>query len=263
MGESDCSKHADVRSMTVPMPPLAEQERIVAKIETLSSELNSTRERIDRSATILRRFRQAVLAAACSGKLTEDWRKNEHINMDGWKEATLEDVADMRLGKMLDQAKNVGTPTQYLRNVNVRWFSFELVDLFEMRATQQDKGEFSIKDGDLLVCEGGEPGRCAVWNLGSNDLIFQKAIHRIRLKDKISPHWVAFNLKNDADSGVLEEYFTGSGIKHMTGRSLATYFFKLPTMEEQREISDVLMHFSNWPMRLKSGLRRQPCERKG
>src|SRR5437016_5413185 len=98
-------------------------------------------------------------------------------------------VADMRLGKMLDQAKNVGTPTQYLRNVNVRWFSFELVDLFEMRATQQDKGEFSIKDGDLLVCEGGEPGRCAVWNLGSNDLIFQKAIHRIRLKDKISPHW--------------------------------------------------------------------------
>jgi type I restriction enzyme S subunit len=96
--------------------------------------------------------------------------------------------------------------------------------------------EFSIKDGDLLVCEGGEPGRCAVWNRGSNDLIFQKAIHRIRLNGEVSPHWVAFNIKNDAASGELEQYFTGSGIKHLTGRSLATYSLQLPPLEEQLEI---------------------------
>ena len=142
----------------------------------------------------------------------------------------------MRLGKMLDQIKNVGTPTPYLRNVNVRWFSFDIDDLFQMRATQEDKKEFSVRNGDLFVCEGGEPGRCAVWSLGSKDLIFQKAIHRIRVKDEVSPYWVAFNLKNDADTGALEEYFTGSGIKHMTGRSLATYSFQLPGIEEQQEI---------------------------
>jgi type I restriction enzyme S subunit len=136
---------------------------------------------------------------------------------------------------MLDQAKNVGTPTSYLRTVNVRWFSFDLDDLFLMRASE-DRTEFNIENGDLFVCEGGEPGRCAVWNLGSTNLIFQKAIHRIRLKSNISPLWLALNLKQDADSGELEEYFTGSGSKHLTGRSLATYTFRVPLLEEQNEI---------------------------
>src|SRR5437867_13033518 len=105
-----------------------------------------------------------------------------------------------------------------------------------MRATAEDKKELTIRDGDLFVCEGGEPGRCAVWSGGPSKFIFQKAIHRIRLVGGISPYWVAINLKNDADSGDLEEYFTGSGIKHMTGRSLSTYSLKLPSSKEQHEI---------------------------
>src|SRR5205807_3305273 len=102
----------------------------------------------------------------------------KHREIDGWQQAFLADIADSRLGKMLDQAKNVGTPTSYLRNVNVRWFAFDVDDLFSMRATKEDQREFNIVNGDLLVCEGGEPGRCAIWNLGPMDLIFQKAIHR-------------------------------------------------------------------------------------
>src|ERR1039458_2803321 len=208
---------------SVNVPPPEEQKRIIAAIDNLFVLSKSARDHLSRVPTILKRFRQAVLAAACSGRLTEDWRKAKQLETDDWTQASLEDVADLRLGKMLDQRKNVGSPTLYIRNVNVRWFSFDLDSLLNMRATKRDQVDLSIMDGDLLLCEGGEPGRCAVWNLGANELIFQKAIHRIRLKPEISPHWVAFNLKNDADSGILEEYFTGSGIRHLTGRSLATY----------------------------------------
>lgn len=155
---------------------------------------------------------------------------------DGWAFASLSDVANMRLGKMLDGAKNVGTPSAYLRNVNVRWFSFDLTDLLAMRATLQDRAAFSIENGDLLICEGGEPGRCAVWEHGPTDLIFQKAIHRIRLDYGVSPKWLALSIKRDAESGRLEEYFTGSGIKHLTGRSLAMYSFPLPPWPEQQRI---------------------------
>ena len=158
------------------------------------------------------------------------------VDRDDWEPVTLAGVADMRLGKMLDKARNVGKLTAYLRNLNVRWFSFDLSDLAQMRVTAEERTELSIKDGDLFVCEGGEPGRCAVWNMGATDIAFQKAIHRVRVRSPVIPQWVAFNLKNDADSGVLQDYFTGSTIKHLTGRSLNSYALSLPTVGEQSEI---------------------------
>ncbi len=197
---------------------------------------NSTKERLAKAPLILKRFRQAVLAAACSGRLTADWRKKKGPNVEGWAEAVLKDVAQLRLGKMLDRAKNIGNPVSYLRNLNVRWFSFDLSPAAKMRATSQEQRELGIRDGDLLVCEGGEPGRCAVWNLGESDLIFQKAVHRIRVRGDVIPYWVALNIKNDANSGRLEGYFTGSTIKHLTGKALAIYRFQLPPLPEQQEI---------------------------
>jgi type I restriction enzyme, S subunit len=220
----------------VPLAPLAEQHRIVAALDKYMERLVAVRDRLAQLPAILKRFRQAVLAAACSGRMTEDWRTINKREADDWPSVSLGNVADLRLGKMLDQKKNLGSPTPYIRNVNVRWFFFDTADLLSMRATEKDKSDLNVRDGDLLVCEGGEPGRCAVWNLGPNQLIFQKAIHRVRLNPEVLPHWVAFNLKKDADSGQLEEYFTGSGIRHLTGRSLEMYSFPLPLIDEQTEI---------------------------
>jgi type I restriction enzyme S subunit len=64
-----------IRESSIPLPPLAEQKRIVAKVEALLAEVNAARQRLEKVPTILKRFRQAVLAAACSGRLTEDWRE--------------------------------------------------------------------------------------------------------------------------------------------------------------------------------------------
>ncbi len=206
-------------------------------MEELLARVNATKERLTKVSTILKRFRQAVLAAACSGRLTADWRQGRGFELEGWKEAVLKDVTELRLGKMLDKAKNIGKPTRYLRNLNVRWFSFDLAGVAKMRATPEEQRELKIRDGDLLVCEGGEPGRCAVWDLGPSDLIFQKAIHRVRVKEMVTPHWLAFNIRNDTNSARLEDYFTGTTIKHLTGRALAEYRFPLPSLVEQMEIA--------------------------
>jgi type I restriction enzyme S subunit len=225
-----------IRSLRIPFAPFSEQKRIVEKLGEMFTRVNVTKERVAKVSMILKRFRQAVLAAACSGRLTADWRDQKGIQLEGWKEAVLKDVAQLRLGKMLDKAKNIGKPIHYLRNLNVRWFSFDLSSTVKMRATPQEQKELEIRNGDLLVCEGGEPGRCAVWNLGETDLIFQKAVHRIRVRDDVTPYWVALNIKNDANSGHLEDYFTGTTIKHLTGKALATYRFQLPPLSEQHEI---------------------------
>ena len=146
----------------IPLPPLTEQKRIVEKVEELLARVNAARDRLEEVPKIMKRFRQSVLAAACSGRLTEDWREKNSVTTD-WETVYLKDVAHLRLGKMLDKAKNVGRPTPYLQNTNVRWFGFDLSDVASMPSTPDETRLLAINCGDLLVCEGGEPGRCAVW----------------------------------------------------------------------------------------------------
>jgi type I restriction enzyme S subunit len=65
-----------LKNFEIPIAPLAEQRRIVAKVEALLAQVNAARERLAKVPSIVKRFRQAVLAAACSGRLTQDWRTN-------------------------------------------------------------------------------------------------------------------------------------------------------------------------------------------
>jgi type I restriction enzyme S subunit len=106
----------------------------------------------------------------------------------------------------------------------------------EIKATAEDKKKYNLRNGDVFICEGGEPGRAAIWNKGENDLIFQKAIHRLRLNEFVNPCWFLYNLKVDADSGNLETLFTGTGIKHLTLKSLSKYPIPVPPIKEQNEI---------------------------
>ena len=153
-----------------------------------------------------------------------------------WAWVNVGAVAVARLGKMLDKAKNKGTPRRYLRNINVRWFDFDLSDLLEMRFEDSELPEFALQFGDVLICEGGEPGRAAVWDGREDDIYFQKAIHRIRFLNIVDSSFFVKALRASADDGRLAEYFTGTGIKHFTGKSLAAYFFPLPPLPEQHRI---------------------------
>lgn len=154
-----------------------------------------------------------------------------------WTILPLGSVADLQLGKMLDRARNIaGDAHQYLRNVNVRWGTFDLSDLAEMRFTSDEALRFAVADGDVLVCEGGEPGRAAVWRGGSTRLKFQKALHRVRPSSVLLSDWVAYYLSHIAQTGEIERHFTGTTIKHLPSQALAAVDLPLPPLAEQRRI---------------------------
>jgi type I restriction enzyme S subunit len=156
---------------------------------------------------------------------------------NGWTTAPIGCLADLQLGKMLDRQKNVeGTIGPYLRNINVRWFEFDLSSLAEMRFKPSEIEKFSIRDGDVLICEGGEPGRAAVWRHGPTSLKFQKAIHRARCGPGLLPEWLALFLRCIAQNGSLEDFFTGTTIKHLPGEALARIPMPVPPFAEQRRI---------------------------
>lgn len=154
----------------------------------------------------------------------------------GWAAARLGRIADCRLGKMLDQAKNRGEPRPYLRNINVQWGRIDLHDVKQMRIEADETEQYAVMPGDLLVCEGGEPGRCAVWN-DSREMYLQKALHRVRPRDGVLPEYLRWWIQDRAVTGQLAALFTGSTIKHLPGRQLAQLDVSVPPLAEQRRIA--------------------------
>ena len=156
-----------------------------------------------------------------------------------WPMVRLGDHVDACLGKMLDAKKNKGEPQPYLGNSNVRWGAFDLTDLADMRFETHEEERYSLRPGDLVVCEGGEPGRCAIWN-GPAGMKVQKALHRIRPLDTLNNYYLFYWLRHSAAVGALEPYFTGTTIKHLTGKAIAALEMPLPPMEVQLAAVNVL-----------------------
>jgi len=155
---------------------------------------------------------------------------------EGWTWCRLGEIADIALGKTLDMQKNKGEFKTYLRSVNVRWGSVDLEDLKEMKFEESEMERYNIFYGDLLICEGGEAGRCAVWKHENITVRYQNALHRARFKNSIIPDFYMYVLWGYYNSGFLEKYCKGVTIKHLTGQSLSLLNFPLPPLAEQHRI---------------------------
>lgn len=165
--------------------------------------------------------------------------------MNKWTTQTLEEIADFILGKMLDQTKNKGDLKPYLANINVQWGSFNLSDLREMRFTEDEAEKFSLKFGDILMCEGGEVGRCAYWKQHNSPILFQKAIHRIRVREKIDSAYLYYYFLDFGKRNGFEPYSTGSTIKHLPREQLAKIDVTYPDIKTQKSIANILLKYDD------------------
>jgi len=294
-----------IENVLFPLPPLAEQKRIVAKVDELFAQTRALEAKLRRAEeeivivnrTVLHRvqtapdaatfdhavhtlrdhfdqlttdprtltdLRQTILQLAVQGKLVPQDPQDEpaavllerignestlqsHSSMisdeegpyvlpNSWEWVNFGTICNHRLGKMLDKQKNKGEYRPYLRNLNVQWDRIEFDDIQVMRFEPQEFDEYRLVPGDLLICEGGEPGRCAIWSDPDTEMMFQKAIHCAKPYGGINPRYLLFHLKADAGNGRLAEYFTGATIKHFTGKALASYLIALPPLAEQKRI---------------------------
>lgn len=162
-----------------------------------------------------------------------------------WEKVRLGDVTDSCLGKMLDQHKNKGDLHPYLANINVRWGNFELDNLPQMRFEDSENERYGIQYGDLIVCEGGEPGRCAIWKEQIPNMKIQKALHRIRVHDCLDYRYLYYWFLWAGKRGELEQYFTGSTIKHMPGEKLKSIVIDMPPLNTQRYIASILSAYDD------------------
>ncbi len=145
----------------------------------------------------------------------------------GWETKRVSEVAEHSLGK------------PYLRNLNVRWFGFDLSDVLEMRFLPEETAKYTAVKGDVLICEGGYPGRAAIWEQNES-IYFQKALHRVRFHEPERSKWFLYYLHARDLDGTLKNHFNGAGIQHFTGEALAQFEVPLPPLPEQQRVVGIL-----------------------
>ncbi|ARD40597.1 restriction endonuclease subunit S [Edwardsiella ictaluri] len=160
-----------------------------------------------------------------------------------WVQAKLGDYIDTCLGKMLDKNKNTGEYHPYLGNSNVRWGSFDLDALSEMKFEAHEHERYGIKKGDLIICEGGEPGRCAIWEDNIQNMKIQKALHRVRTLPGLDSEYLYYWFLFSTRAGRIDPFFTGTTIKHLTGKALKEIPILIPPLEYQQDAARLLRGF--------------------
>jgi type I restriction enzyme S subunit len=155
-----------------------------------------------------------------------------------WCWATVSDVFEHQLGKMLNTAKMKGVGRRYLRSVNIRKDgSIALTDLNEMLLPETEFDKYSVKYGDVFVVEGGDVGRNAMWRDQSGEpLAFQNQLHRLRVRLPFDGRFFQLTIEHARQTGLLLDLAAGVTIKHLSATSLRSLPVPVPPMEEQRRI---------------------------
>jgi len=211
-----------------PLPPLAEQKRIAAVLDKADDLRGKRRQTLATLDTLL----QSVYLDMFGDPVT---------NPKGWPRITFEEVAPSRLGKMLDSKQQTGEHGRpYLRNISVQWDRFDLSDVQSMDFDVDDREEFLLKSGDLMICEGGEPGRCAIWREELPECYFQKALHRARpYPTKATAEFLLYLMWALADCGGFKDHVTVATIAHLTGEKLKRMLVPVPPVALQRKFATI------------------------
>ena len=162
-----------------------------------------------------------------------------------WSTSPLSEVADFSLGKMLDDKKNKGEPLPYLANINVRWGEFDLENLREMRFEHDEMERYGLQYGDIVMCEGGEPGRCAIWKDSVEGMMYQKALHRIRPRPGFDHRFLYYFFLHTGSRGGFSPLLTGATIKHLPREKLSILEINYPRPDVQRRIADTLSAYDD------------------
>jgi type I restriction enzyme S subunit len=152
-----------------------------------------------------------------------------------WTWVRFGNIARHNAGKTLDKGRNRGDLRDYITTSNLYWGFFQLDAVRQMPMLGDELERCTAIKGDLLICEGGEAGRAAVWP-HDREISFQNHVHRARFLAGINPYFVQRYLEKLNATGEIEKYRKGVGISNMSGKALASILIPLPPLAEQKRI---------------------------
>ena len=161
------------------------------------------------------------------------------VDKSKWAETAFAEIATSQLGKTLDANKNKGLPYPYLCAANIGMGYFNLSNVKEILLDDSELEKYLVRKGDLLICEGGDTGRCAIWE-SEDPIYYQNALHRVRFNDGIHNKFIMYYLHYYKKVGIIDKLSHGQTIKHFTQKGLSKLSFRMPTISEQKGIASEL-----------------------
>lgn len=229
---------ASMDTIPIPLPPIAEQQRIVDRIESLFAKLDEAKEKAQAVVDSFETRKAAILHKAFTGELTAKWREEHGSSIGHWKECSIGDVFTHTTGKALKRNNQNGILKKYITTSNLYWGTFDFSEVREMYFTNEELEKCTAKKGDLLVCNGGDVGRAAIWNY-DYDICLQNHISKLRRKtDSISvPFFYYYFMFLKINGNIAGR---GIGIASLSAKDLLAIKVYLPLMTEQQQISHIL-----------------------
>jgi len=231
-----------IKDLILPIPPLDEQAAIVRFLDHVDRKIRRFIQAKRRLIELLNEQKQAIINQAVTRGLNPDVPlKPSGVDWLGeipehWEIVPLRLRYDQCLGKMVDAKRFTGAhPVPYLRNVDVQWDRINTLNLPLMDIAPHERDRFTVQPGDLLVCEGGDVGRCAFWDGDLPLCGFQKALHRLRPLDSTRDHprFLYYCMFNASKLKVFIADGSENTIAHLTGVKLRAHRFAFPPANEQ------------------------------
>ena len=239
-------------TLEVPLPPLAEQRRIVAEIERWFTLIDAIEQDKENLETSIKQAKGKILDLAIHGKLVPQDPNDEpasellkrinpkaQITCDNehypsmWHIAMLGDLFTHNTGKALNSANKEGKLKDYLTTSNVYWNRFDFSVVKQMPFKENELDKCTVVKGDLLVCEGGDVGRSAIWTYDYN-ICIQNHIHRLRSKEGVYTPFYYYVLKSYKDHNLIGG--KGIGLLGLSSKELHKILFPVPPLAEQKRI---------------------------
>ncbi len=229
----------DLRDISIALPPIEEQRRIADFLDDQVTRIDQAILAREAQSSLLNQLFVKEVIEAVGGvgndgdimPMTKQWLS---ALPESWTVRPIGSVYEVRLGKMLNQDRAIGDHVApYLRNANVQWDWIETDDLEEMNFPPEDKDRFEVIPGDLLICEGGQPGRAAIWEGSVSPIYYQKALHRARLRGHGEPRWLMYCLRAAVESNYFVAFNSTTTIAHLTGEQLLATRFPFPPVDVQ------------------------------
>jgi type I restriction enzyme S subunit len=234
--------------VSIPLPPLAEQKRIVAKLDALSAKSARARTELARIETLVSRYKQAVLSKAFSGELTSA----KFAEADGgrglghpehWKQMQLGEIADIKSGITLGKKRKPNEQLlelPYLRVANVQRGWLDLREIKTIEVTAKEADALFLHEGDVLMNEGGDRdklGRGWVWDGQIPDCIHQNHVFRVRLASgTIPPRFLSYFANEFGQKHFFDEGKQTTNLASISKSKLSAMTVPVPPLEEAREI---------------------------
>lgn len=245
-----------LRKTQIPIPPLAEQQRIVDRIESLFAKLDEAKEKAQTVVDSFETRKAAILHKAFTGELTAKWREEHDVGMESWKTRELSECFEIVSGIQKTPARSPkDNPVPYLTVANVYRGRIDLSDIRYFEVTSKEIEKLKLQDKDLLIVEGNgsgnEIGRCAMWHNELPLCIHQNHIIRMRRKTAdILPEYALHYLNSEAGKSIMRERSkTTAGLFNLSAGKIKTIPLPMASLDEQSKIIhliDSLLEKEQW-----------------